>query len=222
MMAASHDMIGLTVTNCGRSVLPALGARPRLGTNPIAFAAPAGRERPFVLDMATSVVASEKLSLAATLGEQIPAGWAAAADGTPIVSPPPERSDAWGLLPLGGSLPFGAHKGYGLAMVVDILAGVLSGGGYGAAMSFGDNMTFVMALDIAAFRPVDAFKAMMDELIATLHATPAEEGAKGVLVAGDLEADAFEEASRNGVPLLRKHWESIRAQAETLDVAVVI
>jgi LDH2 family malate/lactate/ureidoglycolate dehydrogenase len=222
MMAVTHDMIGLAVTNCGRSVRPALGTRPRVGTNPIAFAAPAGRERPFVLDMATSVVASEKLALAATRGMNIPVGWAAAADGSPILTPPPERGEAWALLPLGGSRLLGAHKGYGLAVMVDILAGVLSGGGYGSEIRFGDNMTFVMALDIAAFRPPDEFKAMMDDMIAALHATPAEEGETRVLVAGDPEADALEEASRNGIPLHRKHLESIRAKAQELGVATII
>lgn len=222
MMALAHDMIGLAVTNCGRSVRPALGTRPRVGTNPIAFAAPAGRERPFVLDMATSVVASEKLALAATRGVDIPPGWAAAADGTAIVRPPGDRSESWALLPLGGSLQLGAHKGYGLAVMVDILAGVLSGGGYGAVMPFGDNMTFVMAMDIAKFRAVDEFKAMMDELIATLHATPAERGETRVLVAGDPEADAYEERSREGVPLHRPHWESIRAKAQELGLPILI
>jgi LDH2 family malate/lactate/ureidoglycolate dehydrogenase len=222
MMALRHDMIGLAVTNCARSVRPARGARPRVGTNPIAFAAPAGRERPFVLDMATSVVASEKLALAVTHGIDIPPGWAIAADGTPIRTPPAERSESWALLPLGSSGLLGAHKGYGLAVMVDILAGVLSGGGYGALLPFGDNMTFVMALDIAAFRPVDEFKAMMDDLIATLHATPPEDGQTRVLVAGDPEADAFEERSRNGIPLHQEHLDSIREKARELGVPLSI
>jgi LDH2 family malate/lactate/ureidoglycolate dehydrogenase len=222
MMALSHDMIGVAVTNCGRSVRPALGARPRLGTNPIAFAAPAGRQRPFVLDMATSVVASEKLALAATQGIEIPEGWAVAADGTAIRTPPAERGESWALLPLGSSRLLGAHKGYGLAVMVDILAGVLSGGGYGAVLQFGDNMTFVMAIDISAFRPVDEFKAMMDSLITTLHDTPPEAGESRVLVAGDPEADAFDERSRNGIPLHPNHMEAIREKARELGVAVSI
>jgi L-2-hydroxycarboxylate dehydrogenase (NAD+) len=222
MMALAHDMIGFAVTNCGRSVRPALGSVPRLGTNPIAFAAPAGRARPFGLDMATSVVASEKLALAAARGLTLPIGWAATVDGTPIVSAPGERNDSWSLLPLGGSLQQGAHKGYGLGMMVDILAGVLSGGGYGAIMPFGDNMTFVMALDIAAFRPVAEFKTMMDELIATLHATPVEPGADRVLVAGDPEADTHEKRVRQGIPLHHKHRESIRAKAQELRVPILI
>lgn len=184
LMAVAQEMIGMAVTNASRSMRPLHGAHPRLGTNPIAFGAPAGKERPFLLAMATTTVASGKLSLARRLGVPIPAGWAVDAQGVPLTAAPAQRSEAWAQTPLGNTLEQGGHKGYGLAVMVDILAGVLSGGGFSAQLAGGETMTWVMAVDIAAFRPVAEFKAMMDALIQALHATPPEPGAERVLVAG--------------------------------------
>ena len=145
MMALKHGMIGIAATNASRSVHPALGVKPLIGTNPIAFAAPAGRERDFVLDMATSTVASGKLGLAKSLGVKIPSGWAVDSEGDPVLEPPNSRHDGWSLTPLGGTVEQGSHKGYGLALVIDILCGILSGGGYGAQLKGGENMAWTMA-----------------------------------------------------------------------------
>ncbi|NLE83899.1 MAG: Ldh family oxidoreductase [Chloroflexi bacterium] len=207
MMALEHDMIGITYTNGSRSVRPILGARTRLGTNPLAFAAPAGKQRPFVLDMATSTVAGRKIELAHNLGVPIPEGWAVDYKGHPITKPPLKRSDAWAQNPLGNTLVQGGHKGYGLAVMIDIMTGVLSGGGYGANMSFGQNYTWVMALDISRIRPVDEFKQMMDDMIIELHSTPPEEGAEQVLVAGDPEADTQVLRMKTGVPF---HYDQVK------------
>lgn len=111
MMAVEQDMIGMAITNASRSMRPAQGAHPRLGTNPIAFGAPAGIERPFLLDMATTTVASGKLSLARRLGVPIPEGWAVDSHGVPITEPPVQRSESWAQNPLGNSIEQGGHKG---------------------------------------------------------------------------------------------------------------
>ncbi|MCJ7622766.1 MAG: Ldh family oxidoreductase, partial [Anaerolineaceae bacterium] len=132
MMALQHDMIGMAVSNGSRGVRPALGSRPRVGTNPIAFAAPAGKERPFILDMSTSTVAGRKIKMAHFLGVPIPEGWAVDSRGKPITDPPYKRNEEWSQNPLGNTIEQGGHKGYGLAVMIDILAGILSGGGYGA------------------------------------------------------------------------------------------
>jgi LDH2 family malate/lactate/ureidoglycolate dehydrogenase len=221
-MAIQEDMIGMTVTNASRAVRPALAAAPRLGTNPIAFGAPAGEERPFLLDMATSTVASGKLGLARRLGVPIPVGWAVTAEGQPLTRPPDGRGEHWSQNPLGNTREQGAHKGYGLAVVVDILAGVLSGGGFGAQLSGGDNMTWTMAVDISKFRPLADFKAMMDDMIRELHATPPEPGADRVLVAGDPEFDAEEERSAKGIPLHTSQYDAMRATAKRVGAEVVI
>ena len=199
MLALDRDMIGIAMTNAGPAVRPALGRRAMLGTNPIAFAAPAGDETDFVLDMATSTVASGKIGLARQLGVPIPEGWAVGAEGEPVTEPPGDRGEHWAQNPLGNTREQGAHKGYGLAMMVDILCGVLSGGGYSSFIGGGKNMSFAMAIDIAAFRPVDEFKEMMDEMIRALHESPTEPGAERVMVAGDPEEEAMKDrTAENG------------------------
>ncbi|MCB0125804.1 MAG: Ldh family oxidoreductase [Caldilineaceae bacterium] len=222
LMAVAQEMIGMAVTNASRSMRPAQGAHPRLGTNPIAFGAPAGKERPFLLDMATTTVASGKLSLARRLGVPIPEGWAVDAEGMPLTEPPAQRSEAWSQNPLGNTIEQGGHKGYGLAVMVDILAGVLSGGGYSAQLAGGENMTWTMAVDIAAFRPVDEFKAMMDTMIQELHATPPEPDADRVLVAGDPEFDTEIERGTRGIPLHKTQYEAIVATARRVGAPVLI
>ena len=222
MMAVAEDMIGMAMTNASRSVRPALGARPRVGTNPIAFGAPAGEERDFILDMATSTVASGKIALAKRLGVQMPVGWAVSAEGEAVTDPKGDRGEDWAMNPLGNTREQGSHKGYGLGIVVDILCGVLSGGGFGAQLSGGENMTWTMAIDISKFRDLDDFKAMMDDMIRELHATPALPGEDGVLVAGDPEADFEDDRSINGVPVENGQYDEIRARAVELGVEVFI
>jgi LDH2 family malate/lactate/ureidoglycolate dehydrogenase len=138
MMALEHDMIGVSMTSCPPGVLPTFGAEPRLGTNPIALAAPADKEPPFVFDAAMSAVAGNKLGLARRLDSKLLPGWVANAEGEPIMeeTDPPapgyEGPASGYLLPVGGTRELGSHKGYGLMAIVDILGGILSGGGYGA------------------------------------------------------------------------------------------
>jgi LDH2 family malate/lactate/ureidoglycolate dehydrogenase len=222
MMALEHDMIGMSMTTAAPAVRPALGAKKMLGTNPIGFAAPAGDERAFVLDMATSTVASGKVGLARRIGVPIPAGWAVTTEGEDITEPPDGENDDWALNPLGNTREQGSHKGYGLAVMVDILCGVLSGGGFSNQLARGENMTWVMAIDIASFRDVDEFKAMMDDMIRELHATPALPGEDRVLVAGDPEADAEDDRLANGVPVENGQYAAIRSRAAEVGVDVII
>lgn len=222
MMAVAEDMLGFAVTNATASMRPLHGSRPRLGTNPIAFGAPAGQERPFLLDMATTTVASGKINLARRLGVPIPAGWAVTESGEPITEPPAQRTSIWMQTPLGNTHEQGGHKGYGLAVMVDILCGVLSGGGFSSQLAPGENMSWTMAVDVGRFRPVQEFKAMMDDLIRSLHETPVAPGGAPVLVAGDPEFDAAEERQVNGIPLLHAQHEAICAAAQRLGVPLYI
>ncbi len=222
LMAVEDGMIGMAITSASPAMRPALGAQARLGTNPIAFGAPAGKEKPFLFDAATTTVASGKLGLARRLGVPIPEGWAVTAEGQPLTQPPESRGDHWSQNPLGNTREQGAHKGYGLAVMVDILAGVLSGGGFGAQLKGGENMTWTMAVDISKFRPLDDFKAMMDEMIQSLHSTPAEPGEDRVLVAGDPEWEAEAERSEKGIPMHESQYDEMRARAQELDVELFI
>jgi len=222
-MALEHDMIGMSMTTAAPAVRPALGARKMLGTNPIGFAAPAGEERDFFLDMATSTVASGKVGLARRIGVPIPAGWGVTIpEGGEITEPPDGENETWALNPLGNTREQGSHKGYGLSVMVDILCGVLSGGGFSSQLDRGENMSWVMAIDIGKFRDIDDFKAMMDDMIRELHDTPPLPGADRVLVPGDPEADSMDDRLANGVPVENGQYAAIRERAAEVGVEVVI
>jgi len=219
MMAMEHDMIGLCVTNAGPRVVPTFGAVPRLGTNPIAVAAPAGTEPPFVFDVATSVVAGNKIVIAQRLGNKLPGGWVAEADGSPIMgdSDPPSV-DVAALLPLGSKRETGSHKGFGLGCVVDILSGILSGGGYSMFPGRPFNHHMVAAYRIDAFSDVDDFKAMMDEFLQTLKATPPAPGHDRVIVPGEPEWETEQERLANGIPLHREVIDWFRVTCNEMDI----
>ena len=106
--------------------------------------------------------------------------------------------------------------------MVDILCGVLSGGGFSNQLDRGENMSWVMAIDIACFRDVDEFKSMMDDMIRELHATPTLPGVDRVLVPGDPEADSMDDRLVNGVPVENGQYAAIKARAAEVGVEVVI
>jgi LDH2 family malate/lactate/ureidoglycolate dehydrogenase len=207
MMALKHDMIGVCMTSCPPSVLPTFGAVPRMGTNPIAMAAPAGEEPPFVFDAATSTVAGNKLGLARRLGNNLMGGWVADTDGVPImdeVSPPVPgyegRASSF-LLPVGSTREMGSHKGYGLACIVDILGGVLSGGGYGVSPGRPNFGYYVAAYSVEAFMDTAEFKRTMDEWIRMLESTPPAKGHDRVIYPGRLEAEEEKTRAVEGIPM---------------------
>ena len=200
MLALPHDMIGICMTSCPPQVLPTFGAEPRLGTNPIAIAVPAKNEPPFVFDVATSSVAVNKIRIAARLGAEIPGGWMAREDGSPIMETglAPEK---FTLLPLGADREGGSHKGYGFSCMVDILAGVLTGFGYGAVPGRPNFGHMVAAYSIDAFTDVEPFKVEMDEWLQMMKTTKPAPGHDRVLVAGQPEAEVESARRDEGIPL---------------------
>ncbi|MDR3519123.1 MAG: Ldh family oxidoreductase [Azospirillaceae bacterium] len=197
LMAAAEKVIGLSLTNVAIPlVVPTFGRDAFLGTNPIAFAAPARKNQPFSLDMATSAVALGKLNVARRAGRPLPVGWAFDDRGdfttdaqTALVSPR--------LAPLGGSRVLGGHKGYGLATMVEILCATLGG-----VPLQGDRIGhFFLAIDPAALRPDGGFGADLDGLMDRLRAAPPADPAQPVQVAGDPEYAAFAERTRVGIPI---------------------
>jgi LDH2 family malate/lactate/ureidoglycolate dehydrogenase len=182
MMALDHDMIGISMTNTTPIVVPTFGRKAIIGTNPISVAAPAEKSRPFVLDMATSVVPSGKMAVYKNLAKNIPIGWAIDSDDQPMTDPGDVRTMLYsrtggGLLPLGGEgEDFGGHKGYGLSLMVDIFSGILSGSAYGPNVypsidgkpQPGNVGHFFGALSIEAFRSIIDFKHPLDSIIAAL------------------------------------------------------
>jgi LDH2 family malate/lactate/ureidoglycolate dehydrogenase len=204
-MAVPQDMIGISFTGMmwpkGNSlgVLPTFGRVPMLSTNPIAVAVPSGVEAPFLLDMATSITPYNRVMLYREVGQPIPEGWALDEHGVTTTDPAVAKY----LLPLGGSREFGGHKGFGLAVMVEIFSALLSGGwdkneeGY---TQIGDGH-FFMALRVDAFRPVEEFKAGMDAMIDSFHKAPAVEGRERILVAGEPEAKTAKRRGQLGIPL---------------------
>ena len=207
LKAVENDMIGMCMTSCPPSVLPTFGAEPVLGTNPIAIAAPAEKEAPFVFDAAMSAVAANKLGLARRNGTQLLGGWVADHEGRPImeeVDPPApgyEGSASSYLLPLGGTREVGSHKGYGMMCLVDILGGILTGGGYGMNPGRPNFGHYVAAYNIEAFMDTKEFKTTMDEWINMLNSSRPAPGHDRVMYPGQPEHEANIERSENGIPL---------------------
>jgi LDH2 family malate/lactate/ureidoglycolate dehydrogenase len=204
LMAAAEGMIGLTTTNGGGKNMAAYGgAEPIVGNSPLAFAAPAGDEPPIVLDMATGVVAAGKIGVAAMRGERIPLGWGLTAEGEPTDDP----SRATIVLPLG-------PKGYGLAMMMDVLSGPL----HGAVMSVNTRPVpgrglerpsgcghFFLALDVAAFTDLDAFRREIDEASRAVRRSRRQRGVERVYLPGEIEWRSRAERLERGIPLHPVH-----------------
>src|SRR5687767_9308085 len=130
LQALERDLIGWAMTNTTKAVAPLWGAERMLGTNPLAIAFPAGQEPAIVLDMSTCTVPYGKIEMALRRGEAIPEGWAIDREGRPTTDPR-AMIEGGALLPLGSDREHGGHKGYGLAIAVDVLSAVLSGANWG-------------------------------------------------------------------------------------------
>ena len=181
MMALEEGMIGISYTNAQPLVAPTYGRTAVLGTNPIAVAVPAGKERPYVLDMATSIVPIGRITVYQKSGRQIPEGWGVDKEGN-VTTDPNAVLNGGALMPLGGIDVMRGYKGYGLAMLVDIFTGVLSGAATASSVGHpGQNMPadvghFFQVIRIDALRPIDEFKAHMDTFIQELKNAPKAAG----------------------------------------------
>jgi L-2-hydroxycarboxylate dehydrogenase (NAD+) len=233
MMALEHDFIGISMTNSDVLVVPTFGRDAKLGTNPISVAVPSGAERPFVLDMATSGVPRGKIEVYKRLGKDLPLGWAtdergiATTDATRVLNNLNHRAGG-GLLPLGGvGELLGGHKGYGLALLVDILCGVLPGAGYADTVYPKDaegkplpaNVGhFFGALRVDGFRPLTEFKAAMDDIIRRMKDAPKAEGQQRIYIHGEKEFEATEKRMAKGIPLHPNVVTDLKAIAEELGI----
>ncbi|MDP2706775.1 MAG: Ldh family oxidoreductase, partial [Burkholderiales bacterium] len=218
MMALPHDMIGIAMTNASRQVVPTFGRAAKYGTNPMCFAVPADKQLPFVLDMATTTAAAGKLELAARLGKSIPSGWALDENAASTTDPRAAQK-ARRLLPLGGTRESGSHKGYGLAILVEILCGVLTGTITALNANQDPRGHFFAAVHVDAFRPAAEFKRDMDRLISDLRSTPPAEGQERVYVAGEIEFETAQERAEHGIPLHGSVLKGLRQVAEQVGVA---
>jgi LDH2 family malate/lactate/ureidoglycolate dehydrogenase len=221
-MAIPENMIGLSMANDIPTV-NAPGAKGSvLGSNPFAFAAPAGKEKPVMLDMATSTVAGGKVFAAAALGKRIPEGWLLDANGKPTTDPT-LFSHAASLTPLGG------YKGYGIAFMIEVLAAILTGAAIRWQVSSwtfsdpskptGHGAAFI-AINIAAFMPAEQFKERMDQTIREIRQEPKAGGADRIWLPGEMEFSRREKALVEGIDLPDDVVASLRGLAEDLDLEV--
>jgi len=224
VMATARGLIGMATTSTPTpSVVPTFGRDPLLGTNPIALAAPAVRNPPFLLDMATSAASLGKLVEYWRSGRAIPSGWALDARGQSTTN---GRVAAEGrrLTPLGGDREHGGHKGYGLAVAVEILSSVLPGVALAVPGSAGRASVghFLLAIDPARFRPDGGFAGDLDRLIDALHAAPPSVAGEPVLVPGDPEQRVAARRRADGIPLTKSVLEDLRGVARSSGVAFVL
>jgi LDH2 family malate/lactate/ureidoglycolate dehydrogenase len=216
-MAARDGCVAILTTNASPAMAPWGGRRKTVGTNPWSIAAPAGGHDVLVMDVANTAVARGKVYLARQRGEPIPAGWAVDADGAPTTDPAAALD---GLI-----LPMAGHKGYAIALMMDVLSGVLTGSAFGAAVSgpyqaerrSGCGHLFI-ALDVAAFGDPDGFTRRMEQLVAEVKAVPPAEGFAEVLYPGEPEARAAREHLRHGLSLPQETLEDLRRLADATGV----
>lgn len=197
-MAIPHDMVGLSMTMGGTAVTPTWGAKAILGLNPLAVAAPARNQPPFIFDASMSSVAGNKIRLAQRVGAKLNPGWIAHADGTPIMEET-EVPEKYLMLPLGGTREIGSHKGFSLGVMIEILAGVLSGNA-AAFMRRKQTSHHFVAYHIEAFTDLDGFKDDMDTFLKALQDTPPAAGHKRVVYAGLPEHEEEIERRQHGIP----------------------
>ena len=239
-MALEHDMIGFCMTNVGSGgATPPTGGRTGFfGTNPIAVAAPTMTPPAFVMDFATTVVASGKLQIAQRRNHEVPLGWIINSDGVPSTNPADRHGGGY-ILPIGGLRETSGHKGYGLMLLVDILSGVLSGAAVGAtatkltpegaqaeqarSVGAGSNTGhFFGALRIDGFRPAEEFKADMDEMIRVIRSSERLPGWERIFVHGEPEWEAERDRMANGIPLDLPTYQSLEQVSRDLDIPLNI
>jgi LDH2 family malate/lactate/ureidoglycolate dehydrogenase len=219
-LAIEHNMIGFMTASAHPIVPPFGGKTGFLGTNPWSFAIPAGEELPIILDMATTVAANLKIRLAAKKGSKIPLGWALDQDGRPTDDPEQALS--------GISQWMGGPKGYGLAVVTAVLAGILPGGSFRQmASQIGDGFLpglgqFVAALNIGSFIPLTEFTSKVDQMIRGLKASERIEGINEILLPGERGLRTKEERLKSGIPIALAIWGDIENLGKELNISIYI
>jgi LDH2 family malate/lactate/ureidoglycolate dehydrogenase len=234
-IAAQQGLIGFVTSSTSvAGVIPTNGANPLLGTNPISFAAPAATHSPFVLDMSTSTVAVNKVKVYALNGRDIPAGWVVDGQGNTVTEATRalevcHSQDDGGVMPLGGHSESGGHKGYGLAVMVQILASSLTGASFSPVRNreapgpVPHNIGHLfIVIDPGVFRDVGDFEQDVDQVIDVLKASKPADPSRPVLVAGDPERTARAERKVHGIPMPDTLLDQLRAIAAKAGVTYTL
>lgn len=211
-LAAKIGMIGLAMANDYPSMAVPGSRKAVLGTNPFAYAVPAGRENPIFLDIASSVVAGGKIRYFQAQNQNVPDNWLVDAEGVPT-------NDPFAYPHAASLLPFAGHKGYGIALMVEIFAGILSGSGvrydilnwinHDPSLPTRHGAAFVV-IDVEQIMPRQMFLERMDKMIRDIRESPKARGSDRIYLPGEMEWEKYHDASRNGILLPGDVIESLR------------
>lgn len=214
-IAVQRGMIGVAACNANAAMAPWGAREPFLGTNPISIGIPAGNESPIILDMASTLVARGKIRKASREKKQIPEGWALDKNGVPTTDPDEALK--------GSLLPIGGPKGSGLAIVVDVISGILSGSKYGSdILSFHspDGPTGVggvcIALDISRFMDLDTFTEKLDGYVRNMKSLEKAQGHSTIYMPGEIENIKLTESREKGIDLDNAALDRINTLLETV------
>jgi hydroxycarboxylate dehydrogenase B len=218
-MALERDMLAILAVNAGgagQRMAPWGGRAPRLSTNPLAFACPAGNASPISFDIATTVAAEGKVRVKRNRKEQMPLGWVLDAEGKPTTDPNALYGN-----PPGTILPAGGHKGYALALMVEVLGGIMARGGYSKEHPGPiRNGVFMIVVDIARFVSPGSFRAEVDDLVRYLKTSPTGPGTDRILTPGEPEMMSEAERRRSGIFVEDETWGQIEGVSRELGVAI--
>ncbi len=222
MMAVEKDFIGYVVSNSAPMMFPWGGRERILGNNPLAYAIPADRHPPVVLDFSLGVVSSGKLILARKKGEKIPLGWAVDKEGLPTDDPYEGYEGGGSLMPVGG------HKGYGMALVLEMLTAVLTGGKQTRRIKslYEEDETGIqgtchsfMAIDPDCFIGRDKFKREMDLYIKGIKDSAKAKNCSEILMPGEPELRTETERLKEGIPLAKATMKELAVLGESLGIS---
>lgn len=213
---ARENMIGFSTTNTTQSVAAWGGAKKIIGNDPLSIAVPYKERKPLVLDISMSKVAGGKIKFAAKNNQKIPMNWGIDKFGR-------NTEDPNEVINGGALLPFSEHKGYGLAVMLEILNGVLTGADMLSQIhswtKYPQNPTNVghcfAAIDITSFIDIKEFKKRLAWLVKEIKSSPLMEGSKGIFMPGELELDTEEERSKKGIPISKEIWQDLLEISKT-------
>ena len=221
LLAAKAGMLGMIAVNDGgggQRVVPHGGIAGRLSTNPLAIGAPTGTDEPFILDISTSVVAEGQIRLKRLQGEPMPLGWMIDALGQATTDSEDFFHMTGSLLPVGGAV---GYKGYGLALAVEILAGILGRAGHSRAeMPPYNNGFFTIVIDIGRFLPLEKFTAAVRSFIGYIKNSPHVSGVDEIVYPGERAAHTRLYRRRHGIEVDSETWRRLQIVAQERGIQV--
>lgn len=210
-------MVGFAMCNGPARVAPFGGAERLFNPSPLSVAIPALEEKPIVLDISTSVVAEGKLIVKRKRGEKVPDGWILDKDGRPSTDVE-DYFEGGSILPLGGTV---GYKGFGLALVIDVLGGILAGSGSASSPNFKDgNGVILAAIDVSFFRDVDEFRREVDSLIRRVRNSRRAPGVSEILMPGEPEAREEARRMKDGIFVEEETWKELVDLGKSLGLEV--